>query len=56
MIPLEGLVGYARRNFLVPVPRSASWAALNAHLLVQCQKRRERTLRGHDQTIGQRFA
>ena len=53
---VEGLVGYARRNFLVPVPRSASWAALNAHLLVQCQKRRERTLRGHDQTIGQRFA
>ena len=53
---VEGLVGYARRNFLVPVPRYASWAELNAHLLVQCQKRRERTLRGHDQTIGQRFA
>src|SRR6266849_3829545 len=53
---VEGLVGYARRNFMVPVPRAASWAALNAHLLVQCQKRRERTLRGHDQTIGQRFA
>jgi transposase len=52
---VEGLVGYARRNFLVPVPRYASWAELNAHLLVQCQKRRERTLRGHDQTIGQRF-
>jgi len=31
------------------------WAELNEDLLRQCQKRRERTLRGHDQTIGQRF-
>jgi len=52
---VEGLVGYARRNFLVPIPRYASWAELNAHLLTQCQKRRERTLRGHQQTIGERF-
>ena len=27
---VEGLVGYARRNFLVPVPRVESFAALNA--------------------------
>jgi transposase len=27
---VEGLVGYARRNFLVPVPRVESLAALNA--------------------------
>ena len=33
----------------------ASWEELNAHLLVQCQKRRERKLRGHQQTIGERF-
>jgi transposase len=52
---VEGLVGYARRNFLVPVPRYATWEELNAHLLVQCQKRRERKLRGHQQTIGERF-
>ena len=52
---VEGLVGYARRNFMVPVPRFASWAEWNARLLVQCQKRRERTLRGHQQTIGERF-
>jgi transposase len=26
---VEGLVGYIRRNFLVPVPRAASFAALN---------------------------
>lgn len=52
---VEGLVGYTRRNFLVPVPRCASWQALNAQLLEQCGKRRERRLRGHAQTIGERF-
>ena len=31
---MEGLVGYARRNFLVPVPRVESFAALNARLEV----------------------
>ncbi len=52
---VEGLVGYARRNFMVPVPRVSSWEALNAHLEEQCRKRRERRLRGHTETIGERF-
>jgi len=52
---VEGLVGYARRNFMVPRPRFATWDGFNAHLLVQSQKRRERKLRGHQQTIGERF-
>ena len=52
---VEGLVGYARRNFMVPIPRYAAWDEFNAHLLVQCQKRRDRKLRGHEQTIGERF-
>jgi transposase len=52
---VEGLVGYARRNFMVPRPRYATWEEFNAHLLLQCQKRRERKLRGHQQTIGERF-
>ena len=52
---VEGLVGYARRNFLVPIPRCASWEELNAQLLEQCRKRRERRLRGHEQSIGERF-
>ena len=30
---VEGLVGYARRNFLVPIPVFESFEALNAHLL-----------------------
>jgi len=52
---VEGLVGYARRNFMVPVPRAASWEELNEKLRVDCGKRRERRLRGHKETIGERF-
>jgi len=52
---VEGLVGYARRNFLVPVPHIASWEELNAHLVEQCQRRRQRKLRGHTETIAERF-
>src|SRR5665648_93897 len=52
---VEGLVGYARRNFLVPIPVFADFAALNAHLLVGCRKRLADRLRGHDGTIGERL-
>ncbi len=52
---VEGLVGYARRNFFVPVPRFATWDALNTFLEQKCQERRERKLRRHTETIGERF-
>ena len=52
---VEGLVGYARRNFFVPIPRFASWDLLNADLESQCRARRERRLRRHTETIGERF-
>jgi hypothetical protein len=52
---VEGLVGYARRNFMVPIPRASSWEELNARLEADCRKRRERRLRGHTETIGERF-
>jgi transposase len=52
---VEGIVGYARRNFMVPVPRADSWDELNAHLAERCRMRRERRLRGHKETIGERF-
>jgi len=52
---VEGLVGYARRNFMVPVPRFATWEAFNAHLEAGCMKHRERRLRGHAETVGERF-
>ena len=53
---VEGLVGYVRRNFFVPVPRFGSWDALNAALARQCHERRGRRLRRHTETIGERFA
>ena len=53
---VEGLVGYARRNFFVPIPRVGSWDALNADRERQCNARRGRRLRRHTETIGERFA
>src|SRR3974377_1593140 len=52
---VEGLVGYARRNFLVPILRVVSWEELNQQLLQACRERRARRLRGHPETIGERF-
>ncbi len=52
---VEGLIGYVRRNFLVPVPRCANWEELNARLREQCRQRRQQRLRGQEQTIGERF-
>ena len=53
---VEGLVGYARRNFMVPIPHFASYAAFNAHLEARCRSRQAERLRGHTETIGQRLA
>ncbi len=53
---VEGLVGYARRNFMVPLPRFATWADFNLWLEAQCRKRQTDVLRGHRETIGHRLA
>ena len=52
---VEGMVGYMRRNFLVPVPSFESFAALNAQLERRCLERMDAKLRGHSETIGQRL-
>ena len=52
---VEGLVGYARRNFMVPVPSFPTWEAFNLWLEEQCRKRQVDILRGHAETIGQRL-
>jgi transposase len=52
---VEGLVGYARRNFMVPIPRFATWNEFNAWLEEQCRKRQRDRLRGESETIGERL-
>ena len=53
---VEGLVGLIRRNYLVPLPHAASFAALNEQLLADCRRRLGDRLRGHEATIGARLA
>lgn len=52
---VEGVIGFGRRNFLVPMPRFESFEALNAWLEEQCLKRQDALLRGHSETIGERL-
>ncbi len=52
---VEGVIGYGRRNFLVPAPRFDSFDALNAWLEEQCLKRQDDVVRGHSESIGERL-
>ena len=52
---VEGLVGYGRRNFMVPMPRFATWDAFNAYLEEHCRKRQADILRGYKISIGERL-
>ena len=50
---VEGLVGYVRRNHLVPIPSFESFDALNAYLQEQCTKRLDVRLKGRTETVGE---
>jgi len=52
---VEGLVGYARRNFLVPIPVVASFAEFNAHLERRCLDRLGDRVRGQSESVGERL-
>lgn len=52
---VEGLVGYCRRNFMVPLPAFASFDDLNAYLEDQCRQRMKDKLRGHQESIEERL-
>ncbi|WP_412033274.1 IS21 family transposase (plasmid) [Nitratireductor aquimarinus] len=52
---VEGLVGYARRNFMVPIPCFATWEDFNLWLEDRCRKRQGDRLRGESETIGERL-
>lgn len=47
---VEGTGGYARRNFLVPMPQAVDFDALNAYLLECCRSDLQRRLRGQGVT------
>jgi len=47
---VENLVGYGRRNFLVPIPQVDSFEQLNAELERRCREDLQRTLRGKSAT------
>ena len=50
---VEGDVGYARRNFMVPMPRVESIEELNTYLAQRCQSELARVLRGKEHSKGE---
>ena len=50
---VELLVGFSRRNFMVPVPKVETIEELNAYLETQCRADLARTLRGNDKSKGE---
>jgi hypothetical protein len=50
---VEHAVGFSRRNFLVPMPRVASFEDLNRLLLEQCMRDDVRIVHGQAMSIGQ---
>ena len=53
---VEGLVKYARANFMTPIPVAASFAAFNAMLSERCDTRQSEHAGRHAETIGERLA
>jgi hypothetical protein len=53
---VENLVGYARRTYLVPIPRAANFAALNAWLQARCLEDQHRIMAGRAQPIAAALA
>jgi transposase len=49
---VEGLVGWVRRNVLVPIPRVNTLDELNAELRSRCLRYREHQIKGKEQTVG----
>ena len=52
---VEGLVGFSRRNYLVPIPEVESFEELNSKLLEQCRSYGRHTISGREHTVEQLF-
>ena len=53
---VEGLVKYARANFMTPIPVAASFEAFNVMLSERCHTRQTERAGRHAETIGERLA
>jgi transposase len=52
---VEGLVKYARSNFMTPIPQAASFDDLNGTLEERCRRRQGERAGRHSETIGERL-
>lgn len=52
---VEGLVGFARRNFMVPIPEADSLEILNKRILQDCLTHGKHCTAGQQQTINELF-
>jgi transposase len=52
---VEGLVGYARRNYMVPIPEAADLDELNRRLLDACIGYGQHRMAGRDKTVEQLY-
>jgi len=52
---VEGMVGYVRRNYMVPIPQVKSFEALNEKLLKECLAYGGHRVQGRERTVGELF-
>lgn len=52
---VEGIVGYARRNYMVPVPKAENLADLNDRFLRQCLAYGDHRMPGREQTVNELY-
>src|SRR4030042_614935 len=52
---VEGLVGFSRRNYMVPVPEAASLEELNEKVLRQCVSYGNHKMAGRDRTVNELY-
>lgn len=52
---VEGLVKYARANFMTPIPHAGSYDELNDMLAERCRRRQDERAGRHSETIGERL-
>jgi len=52
---VEGLVGFARRNYMVPIPHAESFGALNEKILCECFNYGDHRISGKDRSVNENF-